>query len=131
MTTPQSGREAFEALVETWRSEVERGTGYLNDESDRAILACADELEAALAQQGREVVYQCPRCATSMQIDPTAKPYVAPKQQAVEVTEDMVRRALHFCPSEQSSPRKWRWIAKFITTELLAALAGKTEVDRG
>ena len=53
----------------------------------------------------------------------------APKQQAVEVTEEMVRRALHFCPSEQSSPQKWRWIAKFITSELLAALPGKTEVE--
>src|SRR5271169_558633 len=38
---------------------------------------------AAPAAPSAEVVYQCPRCATSMQIDPTAKPDAAPAEQAM------------------------------------------------
>lgn len=41
--------EGIKALVAKWRDEVERGTGYLNDEADRAILSCADELESLTA----------------------------------------------------------------------------------
>ena len=51
-----------------WITEgAENGEYYVTEEGESAI-------EAALAAQGQAKVYQCPRCATAMQVDPTAKP---------------------------------------------------------
>ena len=138
MTNQQTGREAFEALVEKWRDAARgirpSGTWNGNDLAERYEW-CADELEAALAQQGREVgeavawhpviaelhahMRHCLSAAdegvdyavsremldamTTLRLmekcgrgkwRPTeygeSFVYGAPKQQAVEVTEDMV-----------------------------------------
>lgn len=35
-------------LIKEWRSDVQGGTGYLNSESDGAVLSCADDLETVL-----------------------------------------------------------------------------------
>ena len=51
-----------------WITEgAENGEFEITDAGREAI-------EAALAAQGQAKVYQCPRCATAMQVDPTAKP---------------------------------------------------------
>lgn len=42
------------------------------------------------------------------------------------VTEAMVRRALHFCPADRSSPEKWRWMAEHINNDLAKAQQGVT-----
>ena len=34
-----------------------------------------------------------------------------------EVTEEMVRKALHFCPTDLSSPARWRWIAENLSAQ--------------
>lgn len=41
-----------------------------------------------------------------------------------KVTAAMVRRALHFCPLELSSPEKWRWMAEHINNDIAAVQRG-------
>ena len=50
---------------------------------DEKINPAITALEEALAQTQEPVVYQCPRCATSMQVDLTAKAALAQTQEPV------------------------------------------------
>ena len=75
------------------------------DSNDESLpLELLKEISAtlrALAQTQEPVVYQCPRCATSMQVDLTAKAALAQTQEPVAWTlADKVRQDLdrQFCP---------------------------------
>lgn len=153
MTNQQAGREAFEALVERWREGG--GTFFCGDGPPyRAAMAdCADELEAALAQQGREVgepVAWIHKDGRALLLDesmhratnpPDWNPLYTstPKQQAVEVTEEMVEAAceayfddgVHGWSRFAGTQHTAKLYRKAMRKALLAALAGKTEVGRG
>jgi hypothetical protein len=51
---PTPPLDALRALEKEWREDVERGTSYLNDESDRAVLSCADDLASTIKAMGGE-----------------------------------------------------------------------------
>ena len=143
MTTPQSGREAFEAWWGAPLHRTEDGSGY----TDRETHAAWRAWQAALAQQGQDAGGRT--CCDRAYKDgyDTGAMHAAPKQQAVEVrlwdpqwvnvvnapevmnasdAEEAVRIAVRMTE---------RLIAKNVAdanlppAALLAALPGKTEVE--
>lgn len=175
MTTPQSGREAFEAWAEREFGKVPRGAvlGLPATERFASYWKC---WQAALAQQGREVgeavawhpviaelhehMRHCVSAAdegvdyavsremldamTTLRLmekcgrgkwRPTEygesfANTAAPKQQAVEVTEEMVDRALAaYNASRGTYSDEVPTDRDDMRAALLAALSGKTEVE--
>lgn len=150
MTTPQSGREAFEALIRESRRympvlrriEADGSLG-LGLATANGLQHAIDKAEAALAQQGREAgelvdgvvaINGRPHLVSDpehfVRTKKAQRLYTAaPKQQAVEVTEDMVARAMTaYIASRGTYSGEVPTDRADIRAALLAALPGKTEV---
>ena len=158
MTTPQSGREAFEA----WAISESLNVLALNSRGDYRIYSTYvawQAWQAALAQQGREVgepvawQYQSRHgdWVTVVSNEPWASKgfpvraiyTAAPKQQAVDGWDDGVRKAAHALidlivsfddrdllalDADKHPPSSLSVLAADLR-EALAALPGKTEVE--
>ena len=112
----------LQALAKKWRDIYGAGAGNMHFAN-----RCADELEAALAQQGRDTGGRT--CCDRAYKDgyDTGKMHAAPKQQAVEVTDELcIALDDYLWEHHDISVGK-----EAMRAALLAALPGKTEVDRG
>ena len=72
----------------------ERGCACYDDRVDD------DAVEVVLAQTQEPVVYQCPRCATSMQVDLTAKAALAQTQEPWCMKMNDCKTKCEDCPDE-------------------------------
>jgi hypothetical protein len=77
--TQEALKLALEALEEAW---YHVGTFQPTEKAIDLYDEARTAIKEALAQEQKPVVYQCPRCATSMQVDLTAKAALAQPEQA-------------------------------------------------
>jgi len=69
MSDTQDDRKAWKVASDAWDETLTK-TETIQDAWQRVV----DRLIAHFQRQAVPVVYQCPRCTTAMQVDPTAKP---------------------------------------------------------
>jgi hypothetical protein len=91
--TQEELKMVLDALKE---SKTNNDTMEFHDRKNKAITA----IEEALAQTQEPVVYQCPRCATSMQVDLTAKAALAQTQEPWCMKMNGCKTKCEDCPDE-------------------------------
>ena len=81
---------------------LQRIIDHLNTEKALPFEACKECIEVSkaigrkVAEKGDRVVYQCPRCATSMEVDPTGKPSAMGEDELIAFLEKPLNEALFY-----------------------------------